>query len=76
MTEKQKQLVKDYGPKFLERSYEIKNEFLYLPADAISVLTDSEWKPCADRLVEFLKELNKVELIVKDRLKEIGVSVE
>lgn len=76
MTERQKKLVRDYGPRFLERAHKIKTEFLYLPSDAISVLTDEEWRLCAEQLVTFLEELNKVEELVVSRIEEAGVTLE
>ena len=70
MTERQKKLVKDYGPKFVAESHIIKDRILYLSGDAASVLTDAEWLKCAEAMTKFVEELNKVEDIVTKRVEE------
>lgn len=75
MTERQKKLVSEYGPRFAERAHEIENELLHLTADAASIMTDEEWAPCANALVEFVKELNKCYELSVSRMKEAGLPV-
>lgn len=72
MTEHQKKLLKDYGPRFVDRSGNIMNEFLHLAADACSVLTDAEWKNCAESITKTVDELGKVRNIVAKRLEEVA----
>ena len=70
MTERQKKLAKDYGPRFIAESRIIKDRILYLSSDAASVLTDAEWLECAKTMTKFVEELDKVEDIVKKRVGE------
>lgn len=72
MTERQIKLIKDYGPRFVERSGNIMDEFLHLSADAASVLTDAEWKDCAEAINKVIDELGKVRRIVYSRVEEVG----
>ena len=71
MTERDKKLVKDYGPRFIDRSGNIMDDLLYLAADAYSVMTDDEWRNCAKALEQFSMELNKVRTLVFNRLEEV-----
>lgn len=75
MTERQKQLVCDYGPRFYRRSLDIQTEFLHLSADAASVLTDPEWSECAEAITKVIAELKKANEIVHNRMKEAGLPV-
>ena len=75
LTDRQKKLVEEYGPRFYRRSRDIQNEFLHLSADAASVLTDEEWKECAEAITKVVDELQRVEVIVHDRMKEAGLLV-
>lgn len=71
MTEHQKKLVMDYGPRFVDRSGDIIDQLLYLTSDAVSVLTDEEWKKCAESMTTFMNDLQKVRLIVFERVEEL-----
>lgn len=73
LTERQKKLLKDYGPRFIDRSSKMSTEFLHLAADAASVLTDEEWKQCAEAGTAFMTELYKVQNIVVKRLDEAKI---
>lgn len=75
MTERQKKLVNDYGPRFYSRSRKIENEFLHLTADAVSVLTDEEFESLGAAIDTVIMELKKAQEIVKLRLKEAGAPV-
>ena len=75
MTERQKKLVEDYGPRFYKRATDIQTEFLHLSADAASVLTDREWKECAAAIDRVITELQKMQKMVANRMKEAGVPV-
>lgn len=75
MTERQKKLVNEYGPRFYMRNKKIRDEFLYLCADAASVLTDEEWKRCSEAIETVISELKEANKIVKNRLKEAGAPV-
>ena len=70
MTEYQKRLVKDYGPRFIARAMIIQTEMLKLVPDALSVFTDEEWKECAEAMTRFDHELGKLEDIAGDRVEE------
>ena len=73
MDERQKKLVRDYGPRTFERVSRMLDDCLYLPADALSVLTDEEWRSCGEAMVKLEEELGAVRRLVWDRLKEAGV---
>lgn len=75
LTERQKKLVNDYGPRFCKRTHEIMDQFLYLCADAVSILTDEEWRECGESIEKTISELKKVQKIVVNRLKEAGAPV-
>ena len=75
MTERQIKLLRDYGPRFLKRAHDIQKEFLYLPADAAAVLTDTEWEKCAEEIDKVVIELTRMQNIVCDRMKEAGLPV-
>ena len=75
MDERQKRLVKDYGPRFLKRSMRIQKDFLYLPADAISIFTEEEWRACANYIEMVEKELIYLYDIIIKRMKENGINV-
>lgn len=70
MTERQKGLVKDYGPRFIARLRIIQTEMMKLAPDALSVFTDEEWAECAKAMNKFEDELNKLEGIASDRVEE------
>ncbi len=74
MDERQKKLLVDYGPRFVERSGEILNSMLHLAADAQSCLSDEEWKKCSEAYLRFFDELQNVRLIVFERLDEVESS--
>ena len=73
MTERQLRLLRDHGPRFIERSDDILTNLLHLPADAISVMTDEEWEECAEALTDFQNKLEKVRILVADRLHGNGI---
>lgn len=73
MTERQLGLLKDYGPRFMERSDDILTNLLHLAPDAISVMTDEEWKECAEALTDFQNKLEKVRVLVAERLDDNGI---
>lgn len=73
MSERNKKLVKDYGPKTFERMSRMLDDCLHLPADALSVMTDEEWKACGEAMVKLSGELFKVRSLVYERMKEAGV---
>lgn len=70
MTERQKGLVKDYGPMFIARLRIIQTEMMKLVPDALSVFTDEEWAECAEAMSKFRDELNKLQSIAMDRVEE------
>ena len=76
MDERQKKLVKDYGSRTFKRISRMIDDCLYLPADALSVLTDEEWKSCAEAMARLQNELSKVRRLVWDRMEEAGVEPE
>lgn len=65
----------DYGPRFVDRSGDIMDEMLHLSADARSVMTDEEWRNCAEAMIKFIEELKKVRNLVEHRLEEAGVEL-
>lgn len=71
MTAHQEKLVKEYGPMFLDRSGDILDSLLHLSGEAASVLTDGEWKKCAESMETFVDELSKVREIVFERLERL-----
>lgn len=75
MTERNRKLVMDYGPRFVDRSGDIMDEMLHLSADACSVMTDEEWRNCAEAMIKFVEELKKVRNLVEHRLEEAGVEL-
>ena len=75
LTDRQKRLINEFGPSFYRRSIDIQTEFLHLSADAASVLTDAEWKGCAEAINKVVDELKKANEIVHNRLKEAGAPV-
>lgn len=75
MTERQKKLIEDYGPRFYKRNHDIQTEFLHLSADAASVLTDEEWKECVEAVNKAISEMQRVNEIVHNRMKEAGLPV-
>lgn len=70
MNDRQKKLVREYGPRFIARQRQILDDVLYLSADAISVFTDEEWKSCAEAMIKFVDELTKLKTIAEDRVNE------
>lgn len=70
MTERQKRLVKDYGPLFIARLRIIQTEMLKLASDAVSVFTDEEWTECAKAMSQFADELNKLQSVAIGRVEE------
>ena len=70
MTERQKGLVKDYGPRFIARVRIIQNEILKLAPDALSIFTDEEWSGCAEIIDKLDNELNKLEGLAEERVEE------
>lgn len=75
MTERQKKLVEDYGPRFYKRARDIQTDFLHLSADAVSVLTDSEWKEYSAAIDQVVTKLQKMQKIVVNRMTEAGLTV-
>ena len=75
MDERQRKLVRDYGPKAFDQCTKILDTFYYLPANALSVLTDEEWKDCAEAMLIFEKELYKVRILIYTRMEESVVEL-
>lgn len=73
MNKRDIKLLEDYGPRFMERSGDILTECLHLATDAYSVMTDEEWKECAEAMTAFENELTKIRRMVYKRMKENGV---
>lgn len=73
MTERNKKLVRSFGMPFWGRSHIILEDFLYLPADAASCLTEEEWKDCAEAMEHFSEELRKAQKIVVEKMTEAGI---
>ena len=73
MSERNKKLVQDYGPRTFERMSRMLDDCLHLSADALSVMTDEEWKACGEAMVQLKNELWKVRLLVYERMIEAGV---
>ena len=73
LNERNMKLMKDYGPKFIDRSGDIDTACLHLAADACSVMTDDEWKNCAESMTKFIEELHKVRKLVANRMKANGI---
>lgn len=70
MTERQKQLVTEYGPMFIARARIIQTEMLKLAPDALSIFMDEEWKDCAEAMTKFSNELAKLHDIAITRTNE------
>lgn len=75
MDERQKKLVRCYGKRTFDRCSRMMDDCLHLPTDALSVLTDEEWKKCAETMVAFQEELHEVRKLVYKRMKEAGVEL-
>ena len=74
MDERQRQLIKDYGPRFAWRAQAIQNEILHLLADAASVLTDHECGVLSESMMDFIEKLQDAQSRCISRMEEIGVS--
>lgn len=73
MDERQKRLVKDYGPRFALRASIIQTEILHLLADAGSVLTGNECEALSESMMDFVEKLKDAQHACVSRMKEIGV---
>ena len=70
MNDRDKELVKQFGPRFVKRSGDILTSFLHLSADAYSVMTDDEWKECAAAIDNLVPILEKTRTMVRERIRE------
>lgn len=68
MTERDKKLIKDYGPRFVARSRMIKDQLLHLQADVVSCATDYESQVLTKSMAEFIDRLNEIEKMVISRV--------
>jgi hypothetical protein len=73
MDDRQKKLVEEFGPRFRKRCVHIETEFLYLVADAASVLTDAEFKECGKAIEKVMSELNRVREIAVSKMIEVEI---
>lgn len=73
LNERNMKLMKEYGPQFIDRSGDIDTACLHLGAVACSVMTDAEWKNCAESMIKFIEELHRVRELVANRMEENGI---
>lgn len=67
MDNRQKKLVRDYGPAFIVRVRRMLNDCISLAADASSIFTDGEWAEGAETIKQFMKVMNNLQDIAIDR---------
>lgn len=70
MDNRQKKLVRDYGPAFIVRVRRMLNDCIPLYSDAISIFTDEEWAAGAEAIKQFMDAMNKLQTIAANRTEE------